>query len=364
MHTKRLIVLIAIFVSTLVGSAHAAVTVFQNPSNNPTPAPPATVVAGGSPVTLHLFYQTGTNPSPGCPGVPPTCNRCLSGTGDEVCGWDIHIGATDPSITLQSFTPDTAPGSDIVWAISGNVLRMNGGDPIVGELGIHRLGSLVVSAAPAASGNVTVVGNLHASTALVALPIVTGTTIAAVGTAVDSDLDGVPDSTDNCPTVANADQADGNGGLEIPPDGVGNACDNCLDVNNPRVAADFLTTNPWATLSGGQRDDDHDGYGNKCDADFTATGALVGGSDLAQYRPSNNKSRALDVCGTVANQPCARYDLNEAGALTSGDDLAIFRALNNQARGPRCATHCTGLTTGPLPCEAGTAGSCAFVFSP
>ncbi|MDP3858738.1 MAG: fibronectin type III domain-containing protein, partial [Stagnimonas sp.] len=35
----------------------------------------------------------------------------------------------------------------------------------------------------------------------------------------DSDSDGVPDSTDNCPVVANADQADGDG------DGVGDACD-------------------------------------------------------------------------------------------------------------------------------------------
>jgi hypothetical protein len=185
-----------------------------------------------------------------------------------------------------------------------------------------------------------------------------------LGLGGDTDADGDCDNVDNCPTVANADQADGNGGLEVPADGVGNACDNCLNANNPRVAAGFLTTNAWATLSGGQRDDDHDGYGNKCDADFTATGALVGGSDLAQYRPSNNKSRTLDVCGTVANQPCARYDLSEAGALTSGDDLAIFRGLNNKARGPRCATHCTGLTTGPLPCTAGTAGSCTFVFTP
>jgi hypothetical protein len=44
---------------------------------------------------------------------------------------------------------------------------------------------------------------------------------AAMAQVVDTDGDGVPDSSDNCPTVANADQADGD--LDL----VGNACDAC-----------------------------------------------------------------------------------------------------------------------------------------
>ncbi len=39
----------------------------------------------------------------------------------------------------------------------------------------------------------------------------------------DDDGDGVPDDQDNCPDVANADQADGDG------DGAGDACDGCPD---------------------------------------------------------------------------------------------------------------------------------------
>jgi len=58
----------------------------------------------------------------------------------------------------------------------------------------------------------------------------------------DSDGDGVPDSEDNCPTVANADQADADG------DGIGDACDNCPMVSNPD-----------------QSDIDHDGFGDACD---------------------------------------------------------------------------------------------------
>jgi hypothetical protein len=44
---------------------------------------------------------------------------------------------------------------------------------------------------------------------------------------VDTDGDGIPDSKDNCPKVANPDQKDTDG------DGVGDACDNCPLTYNP-----------------------------------------------------------------------------------------------------------------------------------
>jgi len=45
-------------------------------------------------------------------------------------------------------------------------------------------------------------------------------------TVVDSDHDGVPDSSDNCPAIANPSQANSDG------DSFGDACDNCPRVTN------------------------------------------------------------------------------------------------------------------------------------
>jgi len=175
--------------------------------------------------------------------------------------------------------------------------------------------------------------------------VATRSGVCAPGT--DPDGDGICGARDNCPTVANPDQADADA------DGVGDACDNCVNIANPLVAADFLTANPWATLTGGQRDDDHDGYGNKCDAKFVGTG-LVGGGDLTQFRASSNKARTGDTCGTSGLRPCAIFDLDESGTLIGGSDLAVFRSLNNKLPGPKCAA-C------PLPCQAGTAGTCGAI---
>jgi len=176
----------------------------------------------------------------------------------------------------------------------------------------------------------------------------------------DGDQDGVGSACDNCPTISNAGQADGD------QDGVGDVCDNCVTLANPRVgnpasggqpgdAAAFLVANPWATLTGGQRDDDHDGYGNKCDADFPGTGGVtVNTADLTEFRASNARNRTEDTCGTVGTHPCAIWDLDESGLTISTGDLAQFRLLNAKAPGPKCAA-C------PLFCEAGSAGTCETI---
>ena len=66
--------------------------------------------------------------------------------------------------------------------------------------------------------------------------------LRAVGPTGDSDGDGVPDASDNCPNTPNPSQADADG------DGVGDACDNCPNTPNPN-----------------QADADSDGVGDACD---------------------------------------------------------------------------------------------------
>jgi Thrombospondin type 3 repeat len=165
-----------------------------------------------------------------------------------------------------------------------------------------------------------------------------------VGDAADADGDSFPDALDNCPTVGNPTQSDADA------DGVGDACDNCVNTPNPRVPASYLSANAWATLTGGQRDDDHDGYGNVCDAKFGTSG-IVNGLDLAEFRASISRSRATDTCGTTGTLPCAIFDLDEQNLLIGPSDLGRFRALLNKPPGPKC-------TACPLTCTAGAAGSC------
>lgn len=165
----------------------------------------------------------------------------------------------------------------------------------------------------------------------------------------DSDYDLVGDADDNCPTVANDSQPD------VDSDEVGDACDNCVEVPNPKVGSAFLWS--WVTLTGGQRDDDHDGFGNICDADFPGTtGGNVGPADTAQFKASIGKPASGDVCGTSGTLPCAIFDLNltqhtDFVGNISPADTARFKALLSSPPGPKCPT-C------PLYCTAGISGSC------
>ncbi|MCA9549332.1 MAG: choice-of-anchor D domain-containing protein [Myxococcales bacterium] len=73
---------------------------------------------------------------------------------------------------------------------------------------------------------------------------------------VDGDGDTVPDGTDNCPLVANPDQADLDG------DGVGNACDDDVDGDGTPAVTDCDDRNPaLATPLTGYVDEDGDGRG-------------------------------------------------------------------------------------------------------
>ena len=91
----------------------------------------------------------------------------------------------------------------------------------------------------------------------------------------DVDGDGLCELEDNCPAVANANQADGDG------DGIGDVCDACPnddtnDEDNDGVCQDV--DNCPSVANDTQADDNGDGFGDACvspDADIAAT-AIIG----------------------------------------------------------------------------------------
>jgi len=89
---------------------------------------------------------------------------------------------------------------------------------------------------------------------------------------LDQDHDGLANSADNCPFVANLDQANADGddrgdacdecpdsGADMDGDGYDDGCDNCPAVANPEPPQDAMPQ--FGALS----DTDEDGLGNACD---------------------------------------------------------------------------------------------------
>ena len=149
--------------------------------------------------------------------------------------------------------------------------------------------------------------------------------------ATDADGDAVPDGLDDCRDLANADQTDADADL------VGDACDSCTNVANPRLSADALAALPGAKLSGGQRDDDSDGFGNACDGKFTG-GTVVGSADLTELRASLGQAREGSNCGMSHSARCASFDLDGKDAAIGPGDLARLGALLGKPPGPKCPT--------------------------
>jgi hypothetical protein len=109
---------------------------------------------------------------------------------------------------------------------------------------------------------------------------------------VDSDGDGVPDSIDNCRTVANADQHDEDG------DGVGDACDSCPQIKNAAPT-----------------DSDGDGVPDACDPHPN-----VAGDTLVSFEPFSGSALPAAwsiVAGTAASVTVAGDALHIAATSST-----------------------------------------------
>ena len=111
---------------------------------------------------------------------------------------------------------------------------------------------------------------------------------------VDSDDDGVPDSIDNCPQVANSDQADLNG------DGLGDRCD---DLDGDRL---FDDADDWPLDP--ENDIDEDGFGadpyGNCGyicADCERLAVLCRQVDNCPYQANDQADADLDGFGDLCD---------------------------------------------------------------
>ncbi|MCX5885744.1 MAG: thrombospondin type 3 repeat-containing protein [Proteobacteria bacterium] len=134
----------------------------------------------------------------------------------------------------------------------------------------------------------------------------------------DTDNDGVPDYSDNCPTVSNPGQEDTDG------DGFGDACDNCpntcniqqLDADNDGIG-DVCDPTPGCGGGGqpaceqGCTPNDTDGDGISDSSDNCPTVPNPGQEDT----DGDGKGNACDNCPTVANSNQADNDGDGVGDL-------------------------------------------------
>ena len=140
----------------------------------------------------------------------------------------------------------------------------------------------------------------------------------------DADGDGIPDSTDNCPTVSNADQqnSDRNFISNAPPyvvndhtramsDDLGDACDPDIDNDGVNNAADAPIPCPTSTTMtpgpGG-------GCGPPCDTSFYGTSMFLADTDGDRYLDGAECTLGSDPTSSSNTPPIA-----SCGAATDMD---------------------------------------------
>jgi len=243
----------------------------------------------------------------GDPGTSDLSNDCPlpgpTGTNNMIAGiWDdldnTGAGVVTPGTGYQQSFPvgscpyDGYPGACFVaqWQGMYHFPAGAASDPLTFQIILFDNGDMLVQIPDAGpelgSGSTTGIENAFDDDGLAYVcdtPASLSDNLAVMFFVDPLDNDIVPERFDNCPTVANTDQADADG------DGVGDACDNCPAAPNPDQAdsdgdgfADACD-NCSNAANPDQADGDGDGIGDVCDgppAGQPACGACGAGGPM------------------------------------------------------------------------------------
>ena len=133
-------------------------------------------------------------------------------------------------------------------------------------------------------------------------------------TSLDDDLDGVPDSGDNCPLDANADQQDNDG------DGPGDACDADDDNDGLSDLAEAIAgSDPF------RFDTDGDTLGDGEEVNIYFTDPLLADTDADGFGDVVEVGAGSDPNNSSSIPASASGDINNDGSVDTGDVLLATR---------------------------------------
>ncbi|WP_411894169.1 thrombospondin type 3 repeat-containing protein [Winogradskyella sp. A2] len=142
----------------------------------------------------------------------------------------------------------------------------------------------------------------------------------------DIDGDTIPNSIDNCPEIANVDQAD------LDNDGIGDVCDD--DIDGDSVLNDVDNCVDVANTS--QADIDNDGIGDECDDDSDGDGILNNVDNCPLTPNVNQEDNDMDGIGDI----CDDDDDNDSVFDTEDNCPLDFNPdqldVNNNGIGDAC----------------------------